>query len=40
MTVIRSEINDIFKDYSSNLYQSESPPDNTDMEKYLEGFIF
>lgn len=40
VTVIPSEINDTFRDYYSNLYKSESPTNNTDMEKFLDGLIF
>ena len=39
-TVIPSEINDIFKNFYSKLYTSESPGDNTDMLNFLRDLQF
>jgi hypothetical protein len=40
LTIIPSEINNVFKELYSTLYQSESPPNDTDMEMFFEGIIF
>ena len=40
LTIIPSEINNVFKEFYSTLYQSESPPNDTDMEMFFEGIIF
>ncbi len=40
LTVFPSEMNEVFKDYYSKLYQSGSPSNNIDMEKFREGLYF